>query len=360
MTHRPFEIMAEANLDVVTKSGSEWMCACPYCGRNASLQFNVVKGLWNCFACGQGGHAKALIKHLGGAYHAPGVDLEALQRNLNDLGKEPEEKRILPESFLARFGGRPHEYWTKKRGFSHDTIKAWGLGFDPLGPRLGQERVGPSCTIPFRDLEGGLLGVFFRRLGDGFPRYIYPRGFDRVGSLFGQWNLHDYEGAAPLVLVEGSLDAIRVHRRDDRYAVAQYGSSLSSLQVQVLRRCGVREVTLFYDYDIAGVKATKQAPQELDGFIVRSVQWDEEKYCWHGKVCGCPLRHKPLDHDFGSCKRRVPCRCGRVHDMDPGGLTAREIDEMLESAELVGRRPLWKRTGLRATWRGAKKKATGS
>lgn len=341
MTYRPFENMAESHLDIVSRSGSEWMCACPYCGRASSLQFNVVKGLFNCFACSTGGTAKKLIQYVGGAYHQPGVSLDALQEELRRAFLPPEETRILPESFLRRFGGKPHEYWTKVRGFSDATIQEWSLGYDPLGPRLGTERIGPSCTIPYRDHQGGLLGVFHRRLGDGFPRYIYPRGFDRVGSLFGSWHLFREPGPEAVVLVEGSLDAISVRGKSGHPSVAQYGSTISRLQVRLLRRSGIREVTLFYDYDPAGIKATRQGSQELDGFIVRSVMWDKDKYCWHEKVCGCPMRHSPLEHEFGTCPRRIACRCGRIHGADPGQLSSTDISHMVSNAELVGRKPTW-------------------
>lgn len=348
MIRQPFADIAEANLTIVVRGGSEWMCACPYCGRKASLQFNVIKGLFNCFGCGIGGSAKKLIKHLGGSYRTPGINLGQLQQQLDILNQpEPDGPRIYPESYLARYGGAPHEYWIKDRGFTEDTVRRWGLGFDPLGPTLAHERVGPGCTIPFRDPEGHLLGVIFRRLGDGFPRYIYPRGFDRLGSLFGSWNLRDVSGKAfkdPVVIVEGSTDCIRVCQSGIP-AVAQYGSSISPRQVMILRRASVREVVLFYDYDTGGIKATKQARSALDGFIIRAVNWDSDVYCWHGKLCGCPERHQVLDPDFAQCRRKVRCRCGRIHEPDPGKLSSQEILDMVSSATLVGRPKPWRGNG---------------
>lgn len=336
------------------------MCACPYCGRKASLQFNVIKGLFNCFGCGIGGSAKKLVKYLGGSYQNPGIDLSQLQNALDALNQpQPEGPRIYPESYLARFGGKPHEYWTAGRGFSEETVSRWGLGYDPLGPTLAGERVGPGCTIPFRNPDGGLLGVIFRRLGDGFPRYIYPRGFDRLGSLFGSWNLRHVEGEAAVVLVEGSTDCIRVWQYGFP-AVAQYGSSLSARQVLILRRECVREVVLFYDYDAAGIKATKQARSELDGFVIRAVTWDEAKYCWHEKICGCPAKHQVLDPEFAQCKRKIRCRCGRIHEPDPGKLSGDEIRDMVSSAPLVGRPKQWQARGKGVRSRtAARKRAPG-
>lgn len=354
MDRKPFADIAEANLTIVVRGSSEWMCACPYCGRNSSLQFNVNKGLFNCFGCGEGGSAKKLVKHLGGSYRTPGIDLTQLQEQLNALNRPaPQGPRTYPESYLARFGGKPHDYWTHNRGFSEDTVRRWGLGFDPLGPTLANERIGPCCTIPYRNPDGDLLGVIFRRLGDGFPRYIYPRGFDRLGSLFGSWNLRDVSGNAPVVLVEGSTDCIRVCQTG-LHAVAQYGSSLSAQQVLILRRSCVREVVLFYDYDAGGLKATKQARSALDGFIIRAVNWDSNVYCWHEKLCGCAERHQVLDPDFAQCRRKVRCRCGRIHEPDPGKLSSTEIQDMVSSASLVGRPKQWQGRGRGARSRAVK------
>lgn len=354
-----YEAVAEKWLTSVLRSGDEWMCACPFCGGTHSLQFNIRKGLWVCFRCEEKGTAQKLVERQGGSFTNPALGVEMVQESLNRLRKNIKARRkgpeedILPENYLARFAGRPNEYWTKRRKFTKSTIAEWDLGYDPIGPRLWDaetnqwDKVGPCVTLPYRNPDGELLGVIHRRLGDGFPRYIYPKGFDRKGTLFGSWKLEQISGRIRrAVLVEGSTDTIRVHQTG-YHSAGQYGSSLHPRQVQVLRRLGVNEIVLFYDYDPSGRKATRQALTVLDGFIVRSVQWNQERFCWHGKLCNCKEGHSPLE--IGHCKRKKPCRCGREHDVDPGDwkrLSDSTVEQMVEEAPLVGR-PEWESSSRR-------------
>lgn len=352
MTER-FQAVAERWLTPVLRSGDEWMCACPFCGGGHNLQFSIRKGLWICFRCEKKGSAQQLVTRLGGSYTNPSHSTDMIRESLGQLRKNIKARRkgsevdALPENYLARFAGKPNEYWTRRRKFTKSTISEWDLGYDPIGPRLWNaetqswEKVGPCVTLPYRTPEGDLLGVIHRRLGDGFPRYIYPKGFDRKGTLFGSWKLEEIGGnIRRAVLVEGSTDAIRVHQVGFHTA-AQYGSSLHPRQVRLLRRLGVNEIVLFYDYDASGRKATHQALTVLDGFIVRSVEWDTERFCWHGKLCNCGQGHDPLE--IGHCKRKKPCRCGREHDVDPGDwrrLSDATVEKMVDEAPLVGR-PEW-------------------
>ncbi|GAA2555308.1 hypothetical protein GCM10010423_65670 [Streptomyces levis] len=348
-----FERLAEKWLDAVIKGTEEWMCACPFCKGSDNLQFNISNGLWLCFRCKEKGTARTLVTRLGGSYTNPAVGVDQIQQLLDSVKitlkekNEYTEPEWLPESYLARFGGRPHEHWTGRgpgqRNLTVQTVKEWELGYDPLGPRLGLGRVGPGVTIPYRDPDGNLLGVIFRRLDDGFPRYLYPKGFDRTGSLFGSWKLGEDDISTPrgstVGLVEGSTDTLRVHQLGIP-ALGQYGSSLHVNQVRLLRRLNVKEVILFYDYDVAGRQAVKQAAEILNGFVVRAVQWDEDRYCWHKRLCGCPKNHHPMEIAHCPKHLRKRCRCGRIHDVDPGNwrdLPDDEIVRMWEEATLIGR-----------------------
>ena len=308
------------------------MTRCPFHGEDntPSLQFNVNKGLWVCFVCEEGGTAERLVKRLGGVYSDPAVSTEMLRQSLNRLRlsmKDDKSVPILEEKYLLRFGGIPHEYWTDERGFDISTISKWGLGYNPLNDR---------CTIAHRNPHGDLLGVIERRLDNEFPRYLYPKGFDRSGSLFGSWFVASGK-TSRVALTEGSTDAIGVNACGPD-SLAQFGSSITDRQVNLLRRIGVREVVLFYDCDLGGYKAVRQAKEALVGFIVRAVQWDQDTYCWHEKLCACG------DHDFNTiykCKFKVPCDCGRVHKMDPGKLFKQDRDELLDmydNARLIGGR----------------------
>lgn len=331
MRSERFLAVAERLLKIVLHGSPELMAECPFCQGAASLQFNTEKGLWLCFKCDKRGSAESLAKQLGRSYQSPEFLLEDLEDALVSLEtpRTDSSPKVMPERMLARYGGRPHEYWTEKRRYTEDTIRRFQLGYDPLSDRL---------TIPYRNPDGGLLGVIQRRLDNEFPRYLYPRGFDRKGSLFGSWLCDERKDAKSAVLVEGSTDAIGIHQCGYP-GLAQFGSSLNPRQVRLLHRLDITDVTLFYDYDAAGLKAFYQAPTVLEGFSIRRVLYNSDRYCWHEYLCNCPEDHKPLN--MGNCQRKVKCPCRRKHHPDPGSLREKEIRHMLENSVPVGKEEPW-------------------
>lgn len=239
--------VAEANLEVAIRSGSEWMCKCPHHeDRTASLQFNIDKGLWVCFSCGRKGNAKSLF---GDGFREPEPDIEAViaQLDLIEQAATAAPRLTMPESALKRFSF-PNDYWTG-RGFSDTIIKAFQLGYDPLEN---------DAIIPVRYPDGELIGVIRRKLENDFgPKYMYPKGFPRRTTMFGAW-LVAKSTTDHVAIVEGSVDAMAVWAAGIP-AVAQYGSSISKEQVVMLRRLGINRVTLFYDDDKAGWHANHVA-----------------------------------------------------------------------------------------------------
>lgn len=346
-----YQDVAEQYLEIVLRGPVEYMCRCPFCDGASSLQFNIERGLWTCFRCSDGGGAKSLVKRLGGRYVDPAVSVDLLHmqfdrlRTINKKRYQEDDlaTEYLPETTLLRYGGPTHEYW-KSRKFTEETVRLWDLGYDPLTDR---------CTIPYRTPEGELLGVIQRRLDDVFPRYIYPKEFDRAGALFGSWNFPSEESNTTS-LVEGSTDVIKVCQAG-RTSLGQYGSSIGPRQVELLKRLGVERLILFYDYDEAGRKALEDAQKKCGGFLLAKVVWDTDKYCWHKNLCGCG------EHEWRTiafCNNKIPCKCGRKHGMDPGKLSPKEIRKMYDNPKRVGsrRKENW-RTHRSASLKNARRKA---
>jgi DNA primase len=328
MSSGKYEPLADQYLTVKVRGSSEFMCQCPFCEGGASLQFNIDSGLWVCFKCDAKGNAKRLVTKLGATYLDPVVSVEHIRAHMDRLKirkkKEQQGEPVLDDRILSRYFDDP-EYWHDSRGLSYKTIERFGLAYDPITDRH---------IIPHRNARGELVGVVQRRRTDEFPRYLYPDGFNRRGSLFGAWLV---EGRKKIALVEGSTDTLAMY--DSKIiAPAQWGSSISKEQVRLLHRLGVREAVLFYDYDEAGKKAEEKSREYIDGIILRAPVWDESKYCWHKKLCGCG---EHTWRDIGKCNHKRLCQCGRKHEMDPGSLRDKERRAMYESAPIVGKRT-WK------------------
>lgn len=300
------------------QTGDEVLSLCPFHhDSKPSFHFNVRKGMFICFACGEKGAAKKLAQRLDLALveNATVDGLIDAMRSLEAAQLEPANKPI-PERSLGRFAGAPHLYWRRKRGFSNQTCKAFHLGYDPIRDEL---------TIPYRNLYGELLGVIRRRLDDNiYPKYLYPKGVKKNLLLFGIEKV----AAAKIdrvALVEGSLDAVWCWQNGIP-AVASLGSSLSEEQSDLLHEAGVQSVVLLHDYDLAGRKGAFQAFRLLDEFIRITPAWDEDTYCWHEYLCGCG-KHPQLKAT--ACPRKVECRCGRTHRADPGGLAPDDLRDLV-------------------------------
>lgn len=260
--------VAEKYLDVTLRSGDEWMARCPFHDdSSASLQFNVRKGLYVCFACHASGNIKTFLRHFGAKYRDPEVDVADIYEKLDmieSVSKTPQKAAVLPESTLKRYAF-PTDYWDG-RGFSRAIQKAFDLGYDPIEN---------DAIIPVRNINGGLMGVIRRRLEAEYgPKYMYYKGFPRKTSMFASW-LVAKKGTDHVVITEGSLDSVSVWQAGYP-AMAQYGSSISREQVVLLRRLGINKVTLFYDNDRAGQEANLSAIPLLRDFLVYVVQYKDE------------------------------------------------------------------------------------
>jgi len=301
--------VAEDNLEVMIRSGDEWMCKCPYHeDRSPSLQFNVAKGLWICFSCQRKGNAKTLF---GEDFRPPEPDIESVlaQLDLIEAASHAQPVPLLSESILKRYNF-PTDYWMN-RGFSSTIIKAFQLGYDPLEN---------DAIIPVRNVDGGLIGVIRRKLENDFgPKYMYPKHFPRKTTMFGSW-LVAKATTDHVVIVEGSADAMAVWGAGVP-SMAQYGSSLSREQVVLLRRLGIKRVTLFYDNDEAGLHANHIALATPD------------KGC---DKCRNHLKHPrdtmfPLLNDF-----LVSVVQYKMNDpKDPGAMGRRIIVRRIDEARLI-------------------------
>ena len=253
------------HLDVVTRSGDEFYCRCPFhSDTSPSFAINGKSGLWLCHGCHVKGNLESLASQIG-------VDTTKTASGVRDMLKElreeeewePEEVRVLPEAWLAQFD-ITHNYWDS-RGLSKITQSAFGLGYDPFRD---------CVTVPLRSESYQLLGVLRRQLAkDAKPRYLYPRGFHAASNLFGSWLI---DGHSTVALVEGTIDAMSCWNADIP-ALAIYGSRLSDSQMVLIRELGISTVVFMLDNDDAGVHGvTSAVSQGMNGIGWRvATDWPE-------------------------------------------------------------------------------------
>jgi len=126
--------------------------------------------------------------------------------------------------------------------------------------------------IPLQDPAGQVVGFCGRAMGQQQPKYRNSASdllFQRNGLVFGLDQAAEAirrEGTA--LLVEGPLDVIQLHQAGFRHAVACLGTSVSAVQLQLLRRHGLKQLLIALDGDTAGQAATEKLLVQLQDALL--------------------------------------------------------------------------------------------
>lgn len=146
-------------------------------------------------------------------------------------GKEERPPRPVDLAFFAREAqyhlwhreGAQAVEWLCRRGLTKDTLREWGVGYNPTSRHQSDVWLPQGIFIPYLD-EERVVAIKVRRLPykKGSPKYIWIKG-----SRAGFFGLHHLKGRRVLVLVESELDAILIWQeaRDLVDAVATSSAS---------------------------------------------------------------------------------------------------------------------------------------
>lgn len=280
------------------KAGSNYKGLCPFHGeKTPSFSVSPERQTFHCFGCGKGGDVFSFLMELEGLTFP-----EALEQLADRAGVEIPRKRAdrrertlgdvleMAASFygetLRGNGGRVGRHYLERRDLVPEAWASFQLGWAPsswdsLSRHLSRTGV-PDKAI----LESGLALEGRRGLYDRFRgRIIFPIR-DITGRLiaFGG-RLVDGEGAKYInspenelyskrrslylvnrakrairekrrsILVEGYMDAIRLHLCGFEETVASLGTALTEDQAHILKRLADR-CFICYDSDAAGQEAT--------------------------------------------------------------------------------------------------------
>ena len=312
-------IYAAANIvdivgDYVTlkKKGVNYQACCPFHNeKTPSFVVSPSKGVYKCFGCGKGGNAVTFIME-----HESVSFPEALKIVAKRYGIEVEEREQTEEDVrrnnnresMFALNGWAAEYFSKyllnnsegksiglsyfsqKRGFTDATIRKFGLGFcSASGDAMTQaalaagykeefllstglsikresdgrlyDRFRDRVMFPVHNISGRVVAFGGRTLRtDGkVAKYqnspeseIYSKTRELYGLYFAKKAIQQ-QGFA--IMVEGYTDVISMHQAGVENVVASSGTSLTIEQIRLLSRF-TRNITVIYDGDSAGVKAT--------------------------------------------------------------------------------------------------------
>jgi DNA primase len=299
------------------RTGTDYRGPCPFHG-GTHRNFTVIpkKGRYYCFVCHESGDVFSwLMKRFGMDY--PGAVREIARRTGILIPDRPGRAGPDPHEPLYGAVAAAHDWFTRQllelpdaklareylegRDIPLDTAAVLGLGYAPLGKvfltamaELGIDervllqagvaaqrddgQVSPRCRgrllFPIHDLRGRAVGFGGRLLGPGEPKYLNSPETEIFHKGKQLYNLHlakmPIRKEETVILVEGYFDVLRLVLAGVEHVVAPLGTALTADQAVLLKRF-VKEATLLYDSDRAGLRATFRAGDELlrHGFRVR-------------------------------------------------------------------------------------------
>ena len=302
-----------------------------------------------CFGCNKGGDVIAFIMGVENLDFTEAVRFLAQRAGLSlpeegaDLSMSRLRTRILEinrEAGRFYFGilstpeGKPGLDYFRARGLDGKTIRHFGLGYAPEGGyaltdhlkakgytqeellqsdmvRLSKkgylyDRYRGRVMFPIFDLRGNVVAFGGRILTDEKPKYINTSDtpvYHKSSGLFAM-NFAKDSGSRQLILAEGYMDVIALHRAGFTNAIASLGTALTEEQARIIRRYA-DEAVICYDSDEAGQRATQRAIPILKnaGLLVRVVtvpgNKDPDEFFRSDPQDG-PLRFKRLIEQSGN------------------------------------------------------------
>jgi DNA primase len=290
----------------LVRRGREFGGLCPF-HHEKTPSFYVVedKNFFHCFGCGAHGDAIGFVMRADNLDFLEAVEKLAAEAGLAVPQATPEERekarrqKTLLETLEAAAAfyeaglwspaGRVARDYLQARGLDPDTIRRFRLGWAPddrqaLRRALTADHTEPLLVeagllhrpeegepfdyfsgrvmFPIGDRAGRVIAFGGRVLGDGQPKYLNsPESpvFEKGRVLYG-WSQARAASAVgrAVIVTEGYMDVIALHRAGFASAVAPLGTALGEFQLQELWRLGPEPI-LCFDGDAAGQRAAARA-----------------------------------------------------------------------------------------------------
>jgi DNA primase len=380
----PIEDAVRERVPELKRAGALLVACCPFHDeKTPSFKVDPRRGTWRCFgACGTGGDALSFVQQFDGVSFQDALELLAARGGIEMpegwRGRRREDRsRFEPlfaaleraEAFYRRVlngvEGAAARSYLESRGLEPATLEAFGVGFSPArgsaildagrseGKRtldaleasgLVRTSEGRSydffrgrLMIPIRDIDGRTVGFGARQLDDsGGPKYVNTP----ETALFHKGRLiYGLDRALPhtrrdrhLILVEGYTDVMAAHQVGLSNVVAVLGTSTTEEHAGLVRRTGARRVSLLFDGDDAGRRATLGA---LAGLLPLALELDVVRLPGGQDPCDLLVREgaSGLTERLANATEWLEFGIGGLEGLS-GAALSEGVDELLR---LVGR-----------------------
>ncbi|MSN96236.1 DNA primase [Campylobacter sp. FMV-PI01] len=294
------------------RSGQNFVGLCPFHDdKNPSMSVNSQLNIFHCFSCKAGGNAIKFIMDYEKLNFPEAVEKLANMQNFsleytNQNNIKMENKKIL--ELISGFyklnlsQNQTALDYLYKRGFDNSLIEKFELGWAPNSQNtinflkneginleeanevgiLKQSENGfyasfiDRITFAIKNHTGKLVGFGGRTISNHPAKYVNSpesKVFDKSKTLYA-YNLSKDEifKTKEILIVEGYMDVIMLHKAGFKNAVAVLGTALTQNHLPLLRRSDAR-VILCFDGDEAGINAAIKSARllsinEIDSSVV--------------------------------------------------------------------------------------------
>lgn len=307
------------------RKGSGYSGLCPFHNeKTPSFSVHEGKQIFKCFGCGKGGNVVNFIMLAENLNYPEALEFLAKRAGIRlerAVSREQEERsrlrndiysvnRVAARFFYEALKHAPSaQKYLYDRGLRAETVKQFGLGFAPdswdaLYRHFTQSGAAPDPALlekaglitarkdgsgyydkfrnrimfPILDVSGNVIAFGGRVLDDSLPKYLNSPetpAYNKGSHLYGL-NLAKRSQSERVLIVEGYMDCIALHKAGISWAVASLGTALTQAQARLLKKY-FTEAIIGYDADGAGQKATLRGLDILAqaGFRVRVLSLSE-------------------------------------------------------------------------------------
>ncbi|MGP8214548.1 MAG: DNA primase [Bacteroidia bacterium] len=304
------------------KRGANYMGLCPFHNeKTPSFTVSPAKGIYKCFGCSRGGNVVNFVmeheqmdyvnalKYLARKYK---IEIVEEERTSEQQEKDSERESLMivcafaqkffSEQLQTETGRTIGLSYLEERGFSPQTIEKFQLGYSPENSKafltaalsagyktrflllaglvrssddetaLAQAEPDPNhcydrfagrVMFPVHNISGRVIAFGGRTLrkDKNVAKYVNSPEtplYHKSNVLYGLHLARKAITAEDICyLVEGYADVISMHQSGVENVVASSGTSLTIEQLRLIRRY-TPNITILYDGDAAGVKATER------------------------------------------------------------------------------------------------------
>ena len=296
------------------KAGREYKACCPFHNeKTPSFWVSPDKQFYHCFGCGKHGTVLGFLMDYDHLAFPEAVEelagrlgLEVPREGGNESGPARADEPLyelmerVARFFVESLGpeARARDYLAK-RGLSAGTLERFQIGYAPnswnevlkrfgaddaLRRRLSEtgliierergqaqfsdrhyDRFRDRIMFPIRDTRGRVIAFGGRIIDAGEPKYLNSPEtvlFHKGRELYGLYETRRARSNLKrLIVVEGYMDAVRLHQEGIDYAVATLGTATTAEHFRRIFRL-VPEVVFAFDGDRAGRAAAWRALQQ--------------------------------------------------------------------------------------------------